>query len=87
MKKMEKPKRPIEPNIKNYPLPKEPNGKNYLREPIFQRLDYIKDYEKFQKEMNKYNSEMEIYEQLKLIKLIKNSTEKYCLKNFKITKK
>jgi hypothetical protein len=84
---MEKPKKPIEPNIKNYPIPKEPNGKNYLGVPIYQRLDYIRDCKKFQKDLDKYDSEMEVYEQSKLIRLIKNATEKYCLKTFKITKR
>ena len=84
---MEKPKKPIEPNIKNYPIPKEPNGENYLGEPIYQRLDYIRDYKQFQKDLDKYNDDMETYEQLKFIRLIKNATEKYCLKSFKITKR
>jgi hypothetical protein len=84
---MEKPKKPIEPNIKNYQIPKEPNGKNYLGEPIYQRLDYIRDYKQFQKDLDKYNADMETYEQLKFIRLIKNATEKYCLKSFKITKR
>lgn len=84
---MEKPKKPIEPNIKNYPIPKEPNGKNHLGEPIYQRLDYVRDYKQFQKDLDKYNADMETYEQLKFIRLIKNAAEKYCLKSFKITKR
>lgn len=84
---MEKPIKPIEPNIKNYSKPKEPNGKNHLGEPIYQRLDYVRDCKKFQKDLDKYNSDMELYEQLKRIKLIKNATDKWILKTFKIVKK
>lgn len=84
---MEKPKKPIEPNIKNYPIPTVPNGVNAYGETICIRVDYIRDYQKWAKEMKKYDADLETYEQLKLIRLIKNAHEKYCLKNYKITKK
>lgn len=84
---MEKPKKPIEPNWKDYPTPKEPNAKNYLGQPLFQKLDWIKDTEQYQKDMEKYEKDMEVYEQIKLIRLIKNATEKYILKKYKIIKK
>lgn len=83
---MEKPKKPIEPKWKDYPNPKEPNGKNHLGQPLFQKLDWINDMEKYQKDMKKYESDMELYEQIKLIRLVKNSTEKYCLSKLKIIK-
>jgi len=87
MKKLTRPEKPIKPNIRDYPLPKEPNGKNFLNEPIYQRLDYVEAYKKFQKEMDKWVDDMEIYEQLKFIRLIKNAKEDYCLKKLKITKR
>jgi len=84
---MAKPKKPIEPSIKDYPSPKEPTGKNFLGQPIYERLDYVEAYKKFQKEMDKWVSDMEVYEQIKFIRLIKNAKEEYCLKKFKITKR
>jgi len=84
---MEKPIKPIEPNLKNYPTPKEPNGVNYLGEPLYQKLDWVKDYNKYQIDLKKYNTEMEVFEQKKLIRLIKNASEKYCLKSLRITKR
>lgn len=84
--KMEKPKKPIEPNIRDYPIPTEPNGKNHLGTPLHTKLDWIRDYKKWKKDLEQYNSDMEIYEQIKLIKLVKNASEKYCLKSLRITK-
>jgi hypothetical protein len=85
---MEKPKRPQEPNITHYPLEESPSGVNIFGEKIFQRDErYIKDYHKYRKDLEKYNSDMEIYEQIKLIRLVKNSSEKYCLKALKISRK
>lgn len=84
---MTKPKKPTEPVLMNYPIPEKPTGVNYAGEPIYQNLDFIRDYKKYLKDIDNYNSEIEIYEQVKLIKLIKNSTEKYCLKKLKITKR
>jgi len=83
---MEKPKKPIEPNIKDFPRPKKSNGENHLGEPLFLKTDYYVAYDKYRKELKKYESELEVYEQIKLIRLVKNSTEKYCLKALKITK-
>lgn len=83
---MEKPKKPVEPILKNYPTPKEPNGKNHLGQPLFQKLDWIKDMVKYQEDLERHKADMELYEQIKLIRLVKNSTEKYCLNNLKITK-
>jgi hypothetical protein len=83
---MEKPKKPVEPNWRDYPTPTESNGENYLGKPLYTKLDYVKDLEKYYKDYTKYQEDMEIYEQLKFIKLIKNATEKYCLKTFKIIK-
>lgn len=77
---MEKPIKPIEPNTKDYPNDKygKPTDNNH---------PYIKAYHKFQKDTKKYLEDMETYNQIKLIKLVKNSTEKYCLKNLTIKRK
>lgn len=83
---MEKPKKPIEPNWKDYPTPKEPNAKNYLGKPLYQKTEYFEAYEKYQKDMEKYEKDMNVYTQLKFIRLIKNASEKYILKTFTINK-
>ncbi len=83
---MEKPKKPQEPNHHHYKSPKESNAQNCNGKPLYINFDYIDDYHKYQKQLEQYKVDMEVYEQIKLIKLVKNSTEKYCLKNIKITK-
>lgn len=82
-----KPIRPIEPLIENYSRPLLPNGTNYLGQPLFQKLDWIEDYKKWKKNMVIYEKQLEEYEQLKLLRLINNSTQKYFLKTFKIIKR
>ncbi len=84
---MEKPKKPIEPKVEDYPTPKEPNAKNVFGEPLYLKLDYVIDYKQYEKDLEKYKADIEKYEQLKFIKIIKNATETYCLKSFKIIKK
>ncbi len=84
---MEKPIKPTEPKWKDFPTPKEPNGKNYLGDPLYTKLDFVKALQKYNKDLEKYKTDMETYEQIKLIKLVKNSTEKYCLKALKITRR
>jgi hypothetical protein len=81
---MEKPK---EPNIKDFQIPSESNGQNYLGEPLFQRVGFIDAMFNYNQNLRKYNEEIEILNQKKLIRLVKNATEKYCLNNLKITKK
>ncbi len=82
-----KPKKPIEPLWKDFQTPILPNGTNHLGEPLFQKLDWVEAKKKYDKELKKYEADLETYEQTKLIRLIKNSTEKYCIKAFKITKR
>ena len=86
---MEKPKRPQKPNIAHYPVEEVPTDINIYGEKIHRWDDrkYIQDYQQYEKDLEKYNSDMEIYEQIKLIRLVKNSTEKYCLKSLKISRK
>lgn len=84
---MEKPIPPIEPKLKDYPKPTIPNGKNHLGEPLYQKLDWVRDYNKYKKDFEKYEQQLEIYEQTKLIRFIKNADEKFILRKYKITKK
>lgn len=84
---LQKPIPPIEPKWEDYPTPKEPNGKNYLGQPLYQKLDWVKDKEKYNKDLKKYQELLEVYEQLKLIRFIKNADEKLILRKYKITKK
>ena len=83
---MEKPKKPIEPLFTDYPTPILPNGTNEFGDPLFTKLDWVEAKIKYDKDLKKYKSDLETYEQLKLIKLIKNSTEKYCLKSLRIVR-
>lgn len=52
--KLEKPVCPIEPKWQDYPCPSLPNGVNHLGEPIYQKLDWIRDIGLYQKAMEKY---------------------------------
>ena len=82
-----KPNKPTEPLWEDFKTPILPNGTNYLGDPLFQKLDWIEAKKKYDKELKKYEADLENYEQTKLIRLIRNSTEKYCLKAFKIMKR
>ncbi len=85
---MEKPKKPIQPNPSDkvkYPDPKTKEGKNYLGNPIYlSNMDYVRDCKKYQQDILKYEIELDLYEQKKLIRLIKNANEKLILKKYKI---
>ena len=83
---MLKPNKPIKPEWEDFPTPTISNAENYLGELLFVKLDFIKALEKYNKDIQKYEQDLETYNQIKLIKLVKNSTEKYCLKNIKILK-
>lgn len=84
---MQKPKKPIEPKWENFPEPKEPNGVNCFNQPIYTKLDWIKAMKNYKRDLEIYYLDLEKYEQIKLIRLVKNSTEKYCLAKLKITRK
>lgn len=83
---MLKPVKPIKPEWKDFTTPIISNSANYLGEPLFIKMYFIKALEKYNKDIETYERELETYNQIKLIKLVKNSTEKYCLKNIKIFK-
>lgn len=86
---MEKPIIPIEPNVQDkVKYPTKIDCVNYLNQPIAgANPDYVRDYYKWQKDLVKYKKDMETYEQLKWIKIIKVSKEKKILEKFKITKR
>ncbi len=87
---MAKPMKPIEPvfNRKKYPYPPTKEGRNHLNEPVYlPNADWLRDYRKWQKDSAKYIIDMELYEQIKSIKLIKVANLNLCLKKFKITKR
>ena len=48
---------------------------------------FVIDYKKWQKDMKKYEADLELWEQTKFIEDVKRSTLKLCLKKYKITKK
>ncbi len=81
---MEKPKKPIEPKWEKYDTPVEPTGKNHLGNNVFEKLDFINDYKKYQKSLEKYEKDLEMWNQLKMIKLIRNAKDEYILRKFKI---
>ena len=88
---MEKPKTPVQPDPSDrikYPKPPTKEGKNYLGEPIYlPNENFLRDYRKYQKDKDNYAKDLELYEQLKFIKLIKVAKEKLILKKFKIIKR
>lgn len=77
-----KPKKPVEPNIKSYPRSSRTMA-DMTQEEI-ENIPYIKDYKKYQKDKAKYDIDIELYEQRKLIRFIKNADEKLILKKYKI---
>lgn len=47
---------------------------------------WVRGYTKYEEKMKKYKEEVEIYEQTKLIKFVKNADIKLILKKYRITK-
>lgn len=72
----DKPIKPIEPRVQDYPK----------ESPVTKDNEYVKAYHKYIKELAKYEIEMDIWNQTKLIQLVKNASVKYLLKNYRITK-
>ena len=84
---MEKPKKPIEPNIADktkYPV-REKSMRQMTHEEV-EAIPYIRDYKKYQKDKIQYDKDIEIYTQLKYIKLIKVAKERLILEKYKIIK-
>lgn len=86
---MEKPKIPVEPNVRDkVKYPTKIDSVNYLNQPISgANPQYVQDYYKWQKDVIQYAKDMEVYEQLKFIKIIKVAKENKILEKFKITKR
>lgn len=74
---MEKPIKPQQPEIKNYPR----------EERLTDTSKWILDNEQYRKDIQKYNIDFAVWEQLRLIKLIKNANPDYILKNYHIEKR
>ena len=52
-----------------------------------ENIPYIKDCKQYKKDKAQYDIDIEVYEQLKLIKIVKNNSEKNILKKYKIIKR
>ncbi len=83
MKNTKKPVKPIQPD---------PSNKNkYPRIPDRAAAQietpFILDYRKYQKDLDKYEVDIVVWEQTKLIEAIKRTSLETCLKKYKITKK
>jgi predicted DNA-binding protein (UPF0251 family) len=77
-----KPKKPIEPNLKDY-ISSAVSMVGMTKEEV-EAIPYIKDSKQYQKDKAKYDIDIELYEQRKLIRFIKNADEKLILKKYKI---
>jgi hypothetical protein len=74
---MEKPVKPIEPQFKDFPQEKNVTDKS----------PFIVAYKNWLKEKEKYEKEIELYHQTKMIKDIQRSTLKLALKKYKVIEK
>lgn len=73
---MEKPKIPIEPDIRDktkYPLDERPMRDMTMEES--ENTPFIRDYRKYQKDKDEYPKLLERWEQLKFSKIIMNMTK------------
>lgn len=68
-----KPIPPIRPDVKEYRH--KPDG------------EYVKAYQDYLSAQEKYEKDLNAFEQTKLIRKLKNSSDKYILKNYLITKR
>ncbi len=84
---MPKPKKPVEPNIRDkgrYP-DREKSMRDMTMEEV-ENIPFIKDSKQYKKDKAKYDKDMELYTQLKFIKLIKAGSVKLILKKYRIIK-
>lgn len=87
MEKLEKPKKPIEPKPNDKKYPKDRKSMRDMTKEEVDNIPFIKDYKKWQKDIVQYEKDLELYEQTKLIRLIKNADIKFILKKYKIIKR
>ena len=85
--------RPVKPEYPQcsdkvkYPTPPTKEGKNCYGEAIYlPNADYLRDCEQYRKDIVKYERDLYVFEQVKMIKLLKNADINYILKKYKITK-
>ena len=77
---MKKPVRPTPPNLADAKY-NQPEG------PVQYNKSFSQDYKIYLKEFDKYQVELEAYQQTKMLEDIQRSSIKLCLKKYKITKK
>lgn len=82
---MEKPIKPIEPKPSDFQRIYS-GARNHLGEEIQSNPQFIIAYKKYQKDLEQYNKDIYIYEQLKFLKIIRYSSDKLVLKKYKIVK-
>ena len=78
---MAKPIKPVYPDYKNFP--REHEVKSTLENPS----PYVLALNKYYKDLYKYELNIELWDQLKLVKDVQRSNLKLCLKKYKISKK
>ncbi len=79
---MKKPIEPAMPDITDrvkYPL--EFNNAKLIDSP------FVRDYRRYQKDLEKYKTDIQDYEQLRFMLDIQRSNIKLCLRKYKVTKK
>ncbi len=87
---IEKPVKPIKPDTKDtvkYPRIVGPNIYGNIIPGGVLPPKFQIDYKKYIKDMEQYELDLERFEQFKLIRLIKNSSDVLCLKKYKIVKR
>lgn len=85
---LQKPIKPVRPDPSDkvkYPYPPTKTVENHVGVMIYDsNPNYILDCKKYDKDFAKYVKDLEEYEQLKLIRLLKVANEKLILKKYKI---
>jgi len=83
---IEKPIEPVKPDWKDKVKYKDVPGKNYSGDTIMVLPPkFNRDYDKWLLDMESYKPKFEKYEQYRLMRLIKNSSNAQCLKKYTIT--
>jgi hypothetical protein len=82
-----RPIKPIEPKPNDSKYPKDRKSMRDMTLEEVENIPYIKDAKQYKKDLAKYEKDFELYEQTKFIRLIKNASEEYILKKYKIIKK
>ncbi len=84
---MEKPIKPIQPSISDKGrYPDRDRSMSDMTPKEIENIPFIRDSKQYAKDKAKYDIDIELYEQLKLIKFVKVASEKLILKKYKIIK-